>query len=132
MTNQPQATPIIKPTPWEVDDRRNAPLPNIRIMCGENEIAQVSSIHMRDDLSPRKWTHEQADEVDATGLANAALICKAVNCHEQLLAGCNALLGLIQLISARDDLPPQLVEALKDNHRVEEATAAIKLAESGQ
>ncbi len=67
---------------------------------------------------------------DNTGLtadenrANARLIAAAPD----LLDGCNALLGLIQLIESRDDLPPTLRQALVGNHRVEEALAAIRKA----
>jgi hypothetical protein len=56
--------------------------------------------------------------------ANAALIAAAPD----LLDGCNALLGLIQLITGRDDLPPAIREALETSHRVDEAKAAIAKA----
>lgn len=65
------------PGPWIVRDRRRAPLPNIQILSGATEIARVSHVHMRDDLSPRKWTHEEADSLDSIGLANALLIAAA-------------------------------------------------------
>lgn len=42
-----------------------------------------------------------------------------------LIDGVNALLGLIQLISGRSDLTPDLREVLKDNHRVKEAEACL-------
>ena len=45
-----------------------------------------------------------------------------------LLDGCNALLGLIQLVSGRDDMPTAIREALTTSHRVAEAKAAIARA----
>ena len=77
------------PGPWIVEDRRRAPLPNIRVVSALGEIAQVSDVHMRDDLSPMKWTHEQADEVDAKGLANAKLIAAAPELLAALRAAVN-------------------------------------------
>lgn len=45
-----------------------------------------------------------------------------------LLNGCNAMLGLIQLILARDDLTPELREAImmQEGHRIGEARAAVE------
>lgn len=59
-----------------------------------------------------------------TEVANLHLIAAAPDLYD----GCNALLGLIQLILGRDDLPPDLRVALTDNHRVIEAEAAIARA----
>lgn len=56
--------------------------------------------------------------------ANARLIAAA----PELLDGCNALLGLIQLVCARDDMPAAIREALETSHRVDEARAAIAKA----
>lgn len=58
------------------------------------------------------------------GEANARLIAAA----PELLDGCNALLGLLQLVSGRDDLTPELREILRTNHRVAEAEAAVAKA----
>jgi hypothetical protein len=58
-------------------------------------------------------------------IANARLIAAA----PELLDGCNALLGLIQLVCARDDMPAAIREALTTSHRVEEARAAIAKVE---
>jgi hypothetical protein len=58
--------------------------------------------------------------------ANARLIAAAPD----LKNGCNALLGLISLILARDDLTPELREVLTNNHRIDEAHNAIVKAES--
>ena len=38
-----------------------------------------------------------------------------------LLNGCNALLGLLQLVCGRDDMPAGVREALTNSHRVVEA-----------
>ena len=58
-------------------------------------------------------------------LATAHLIGAA----PKLLDGCNALLGLVQLLLCRDDLPEEVYDILNTNHRIEEARAAIALAE---
>ena len=60
--------------------------------------------------------------------ANARLIVRAVNCHADLVDGCNALLGLFQLLCARDDAPAWLKDAFETNHRVTEARAALAKA----
>lgn len=57
-------------------------------------------------------------------IADARLIAASPN----LFDGCNALLGLCQLLLTRDDLPPAVREALANSHRVEEARAAIAKA----
>lgn len=56
--------------------------------------------------------------------ANARLIAAAPD----LLDGCNALLGLLQLISHRFDVSDQLRDVLLTNYRVNEAKAAIAKA----
>ena len=55
---------------------------------------------------------------------NAQLVVAAPD----LLNGCKALLGLVTLVCARDDLPPAIRDALQDGHRMEEAIAAIAKA----
>jgi hypothetical protein len=65
---------------------------------------------------------------DATEIANARLIAAAPD----LLNGCRALLGLIQLISGRDDIASELQEVLGSNHRIAEAEAAIAKATQSQ
>lgn len=57
--------------------------------------------------------------------ADAALVAAAPD----LLDGCRALLGLLTLLDARDDLPADVRTAIRDSHRVEEAQAAIAKAE---
>lgn len=51
----------------------------------------------------------------------------APDVQEKLVDGINALLGLIQLVSHRDDMPPQIREALRVSHRVQEAQDALAL-----
>lgn len=46
-----------------------------------------------------------------------------------LLNGCNALLGLLKLIAGRDDINDEVRAALTSGHRIDEARAAIALAE---
>jgi hypothetical protein len=48
--------------------------------------------------------------------------------RHDLVNGCNALLGLIQLVCSRDDMPPAIREALETSHRLEEARASLSLA----
>lgn len=55
----------------------------------------------------------------------AALIAAA----PELKNGCAALLGLLQLICARDDVPAAIRHILMDSYRVDEARAAIAKAE---
>lgn len=56
--------------------------------------------------------------------ANATLIAAAPD----LLSGCNALLGLLTLISGRRDCPPEIAAALRASHRIDEANEAITKA----
>ena len=60
--------------------------------------------------------------------ADAHLIAAA----PQLYDGCNALLGLLQLLLNRDDLPAEVREAMQTSHRVGEARAALALARGEQ
>ncbi len=49
--------------------------------------------------------------------------------RDALVTGCNALLGLLQLLSHRKDLPPEVLEVLTNNHRIDEAKEALKLSQ---
>ena len=64
------------------------------------------------------------DDRDAAGV----LVSQA-NAAPDLLAACNGLLGLLQLICARDDMPPSLAAEFNANHRAIDARAAIAKAE---
>lgn len=64
--------------------------------------------------SGHRYTREEVE-------ANARLVAAAPD----LLDGCNALLGLIQLVCDRDDMPAAIREALTTSHRVDEARAAL-------
>ena len=57
-------------------------------------------------------------------MADAHLIAAA----PELYDGCNAMLGLIQLVLGRDDLTDDLRLALTTNHRIAEAEAATAKA----
>jgi hypothetical protein len=57
--------------------------------------------------------------------ANAHLIAAAPNLKD----GCNALLGLLQLLAARDDVSDDLRKALTSGHRIDEARAAVAKSE---
>jgi hypothetical protein len=56
--------------------------------------------------------------------ADANLIAAAPD----LLNGCNALLGLLQLICGRDDILPEIRDHLTNSHRIDEAKAAVAKA----
>jgi hypothetical protein len=60
--------------------------------------------------------------------ANARLIAAAPD----LLDGCNALLGLLQLLSHRDDISDDVREFLTKGHRIDEAEAAVAKATGGE
>jgi hypothetical protein len=60
--------------------------------------------------------------------ANARLIAAA----PELYDGCNAMLGLVQLLLGRDDLTDDLRLALTTSHRIAEAEAAVAKARGGQ
>ena len=61
----------------------------------------------------------------STGKANAHFIAAVWDLYD----GCNALLGLLQLIRDRDDVSAELAEIIRTSHRVNEAEqAAIKWA----
>jgi hypothetical protein len=60
--------------------------------------------------------------------ANTALIAAAPD----LLNGCRALLGLLQLVICRDDISPELQNVLRGNHRIAEAEAALAKATEPQ
>jgi hypothetical protein len=56
--------------------------------------------------------------------ANARLIAAA----PELYNGCNALLGLIQLLAANPETPPALLHILTEHHRIIEAERAVAKA----
>lgn len=61
------------------------------------------------------------EEIAANGLLGAAAI--------DLRDGCSGMLGLVQLLLGRDDLPDEVRLVLQTNHRIEAARAAIAKAE---
>lgn len=75
-----------------VEDRRDAALKNIRVVAGRHKVCEVYDVHQRDYQGSFRGDHAAADAVDAVGLANAAFIVRACNCHDQLLAACEAAL----------------------------------------
>lgn len=81
------------PGPWEVVDRRQAPLKNIAIVRQGVKIGEVSSVHQRDYLAGFKDDRDSqaADAIDAIGLANANLFAAAPDMYEAL-KHCSAFL----------------------------------------
>lgn len=65
--------------------------------------------------------------IDAKPLPCADSLGPAMAAAPELLDGCNALLGLIQLWQGRGDAPEWLKNS--ESHRIEEARAAIAKAE---
>lgn len=57
-------------------------------------------------------------------------IVRAVNNHERLLEALNGLVGLVQLVTARSDMPENIKAAIAANHRLLTANEAIRLAEA--
>ena len=86
------------PGKWTVEDRRKAPLKNIRIVSDDHEICWVSDVHQRDLLAARsspnffdgsKEAEAAADAIDELGIANARLIAAApelLKCGERALS----------------------------------------------
>jgi hypothetical protein len=68
--------------------------------------------------------HEDGMTAFRTNPADACLIAAAPD----LFDGCNALLGLIQLICSREDIPNEIRDALETNHRRQEALDAVNKA----
>lgn len=109
---RPHAAPGHTPGPWTVDN------------CGRDVraggigglfVARIYAVPHEDD--PHGYGDEQ--------FANAHLIAAA----PELKDGCNALIGLIQLVCGRDDMPPDIKKALLCSHRMDEALAALAQAE---
>jgi hypothetical protein len=71
--------------------------------------------------------HHCLTQEDQEQFANE--LARRYNSHVALVDGCNAVLGLIQLISHRKDLSPELRAVLTNNHRVQEAEATLKTME---
>lgn len=84
----------------------------------------IASVHCamtkHADVSDERWQAYRAEVK-----ANADLIGAAPD----LFDACNAMLGLLQLVCGRDDVPAHIRELLLHNHRVDEVTSAIAKAE---
>lgn len=113
------------PGPWCVEDPMGADV-GLWIVQSGLEPYQWSCIAMVCDDEDGTARDEGGRFIGRTEQeANAHLIAAA----PELLDGCNALLGLIQLVCDRDDMPAAIREALTTSHRVEEANGAIAKAE---
>ena len=111
------------PGPWEAEHHRSDGEPS----DGPGHwTIEVKIVHYSADpygvvADTLNRDHRLGPDDDA---ANARLLAAAPD----LLSGCHALLGLIQLIGGRDDLTPELIEVLSSNHRIAEAEAAVAKA----
>ena len=103
------------PGPWHITDWRDGSGPVLRLAIENGGTAGGTVTCVLNAMIP---------ECEA----NARLIVRAVNCHADLVDGCNALLGLFQLLCARDDAPAWLKDAFETSHRVTEARAALAKA----
>lgn len=63
---------------------------------------------------------------EAEERANAKLFRAAADLYN----GCNALIGLIDLVCHRGDMPPQIKAALQTNHRLQDAQATVLSVEA--
>jgi hypothetical protein len=64
--------------PYKVEDRRRAPIPNVRIVdCNGLPICEMKGVAIRSRFGT--WTVAEADAIDAKVLANANLICDLLN-----------------------------------------------------
>lgn len=88
-----------------------------------HELSEGMSAIIYDDTGTRARTDHLSEEA-------AAFIVKAVNGFDDLVNGINALLGLIQLVGNRDDIPAEVKAALTNSHRLDEARAALKAVQS--
>lgn len=105
---------IASPGPWKVEESHTTSAHGTRcvayIVSDKTNIADVCDSY-----------NISSDEA----LANAQLIAAAPDLYN----GCNALLGLIQLVCNRDDMPPEIRKVLQENHRTIEARDACMKAE---
>lgn len=104
------------PGPWSVDDFGAGQRVVVKGRAGFSGDYRIADAHFSSDLARCARVSEMQ--------ANARLIAAA----PELLDGCNALLGLLQLVCDRDDVSPALREVLITNHRIEEARAALAKA----
>jgi hypothetical protein len=96
------------PGPWEIYDQ-----PTGYEIYGHIDAERSMSTHV--------CTVAESDQ----DRANANVI----GASPDLLDACKGLLGLLQLICARDDVPQSLAADINANHRAIEARAAIAKAE---
>jgi hypothetical protein len=115
-----QVAKQVKPTPgpWRWWDRKSR----------RPEKYDLAKLYGADgSLILTMYGGEGADALgdDSRDRANARLIAAAPNLKD----GCNALLGLLQLLAARDDVSDDLRKALTSGHRIDEARAAVAKSE---
>jgi hypothetical protein len=97
--------------PWRMEGSEEDPYGQIAVFADSRLVCEL----WQDDAPDRDYNEEQH--------ANARLIAAAPD----LLAALNGIIGLVQLVQHRDDLPLNL--NMFANHRYVEALAAIAKAE---
>lgn len=122
------------PGPWFVRDFRASEMKRLgwegefvdRILITNKDGAGISDCVGKDCVIARitldnRPFHELLGEGN---LADARLMAAAPD----LLDAVNSLLGLLQLVSGRPDIPSEVRDALRSGHRIDEARAAIAKA----
>jgi hypothetical protein len=121
------------PGPWFVRDFRESYMrelgwtgPSIdRILITNKTGSEIVESAGENCVVARIQFDNRTEPLGESNLADACLIAAA----PELLDGCKALLGLLELIGGRDDVSTELRDVLATNHRVAEARAAIAKAE---
>lgn len=116
---------MLKPTEgkWEAEHKRSEPTPAMGdpgYWIVQGDVLDGSYGVVVDSLNRDYRISPEEDRANA-------LLCAAA---KDLRDGCNALLGLLQIVCGRDDMPYAIKDILETNHRVDEALAAVAKADS--
>lgn len=75
-----------------------------------------------------KRTEITTEQIALLGIYVDALIKPERDAHERCAAALRGIVGLLQMVGGRDDLPPEIADILETNHRVVEAKGIIAAA----